>query len=221
VINDTTYKLDYTNEGGFNRTTRLLKNIMGLWIYQECKRAWDAADRVMSFDELEDSAAAAEPFTALIDPDDAGFLHPGNMPEKVCGFCRKTGQKVPGTKGQIVRCIMESLALKYRMALEGLEEITGHSLPVLHIVGGGCKNTMLSQFTADAISRPVVAGPVEATAIGNLTAQLIALGEVGSLSEGRKLIKESFSTVEYFPENYGKWDAAYEKFLGVVEKGRR
>ncbi|HEY5585081.1 MAG TPA: rhamnulokinase family protein [Ruminiclostridium sp.] len=215
VINDATYSLDYTNEGGFGRTVRLLKNIMGLWIYQECKRYWDKSGEVIGFDELEEGAAKSEPFMALINPDDSSFYSPGKMPEKIQEYCRKTRQKVPETKAQIVRCIMESLALKYRMTLEGLEKIVGYSLPVLHIVGGGCKNTMLSQFTANAIARPVIAGPVEATAVGNLMAQLIALGEVKNLSEGRGIIKNSFAAVEYIPSDCASWDAAYERFLNI------
>jgi sugar (pentulose or hexulose) kinase len=138
------------------------------------------------------------------------------MPEKVREFCSRTGQNVPETKPQIVRCIMESLALKYRMALEGLEEIVGYRIPVLHIVGGGCKNIMLSQFTANAISRPVITGPVEATAIGNLMTQLMALGEIKSLSEARGIIKKSFPTTKYLPTDNTDWDSAYEKFKKLL-----
>ena len=217
VINDLTYRLDYTNEGGYRRMVRLLKNIMGLWIYQECKRAWDKTGEVTSFDELEEGASKSQPFLAFIDPDDHSFYSPGNMPEKIRDFCRKTGQSVPETRPQLVRCIMESLALKYRMALEGLEEIVGYSLPVLHIVGGGCKNTMLSQFTANAINRPVITGPVEATAVGNLMIQLIAHGEVKDLSEGRKIIKDSFPAREFLPADSSGWDGAYERFLKIKE----
>ncbi len=216
VINDTTFQLNYTNEGGFNRRIRLLANIMGLWIYQECKRTWDKSGEILSFDQLEAGAANSEPFLAIIDPDDRTFLPPGNMPEKVREFCRRTGQKVPETKPEMVRCIMESLALKYRMALEGLEEIAGYPIPVLHIVGGGCKNGMLSQFTANAIARPVITGPVEATAIGNLISQLLALGEVKSLSDARSLIRNSFPTVEYLPSANTGWDLAYERFQKLV-----
>lgn len=218
VINDSTFRLNYTNEGGINRTIRLLKNIMGLWIYQECKRAWDKSGEVISFDGLEAGAAASEAFMAFIDPDDGSFFSPGKMPEKIQDYCRRTGQKIPGTKPQIVRCIMESLALKYRMALDGLERIVGYPLPVLHIVGGGCKNIMLSQFTANAISRPVIAGPVEATAVGNLVTQLLALGEVKNLGEGRTLVRNSFPSVEYAPADNAGWDAAYERFLSIISK---
>lgn len=217
VISDNTFNLNYTNEGGFNNTTRLLKNIMGLWIYQECKRAWDKEGEVLGFDELEQMAAQCESFASLIDPDNEMFYSPGNMPEKIKEFCRKTGQTVPQSKGAIVLCIMESLAMKYRMALEGLEDIVDYSIPVLHIVGGGCKNVMLCQFTANAIKRPVTAGPVEATAIGNLVCQLIALGAVSNLREARQVIKRSFPTMEYSPVESNKWDEAYAKFREVVK----
>ncbi|NJD01040.1 MAG: rhamnulokinase [Ruminiclostridium sp.] len=217
-INDSIFNLNYTNEGGYNKTTRLLKNIMGLWIYQECKRTWDKSGEAVSFDELEQGAANSEAFTSFIDPDDSSFFSPGKMPVKVQEYCRKTGQKIPETKPQIVRCIMESFAMTYRETLEGLEKVIGYTLPVLHIVGGGCKNTMLSQFTANAISRPVITGPVEATATGNLMAQLLALGEVKSLNEGRLIIRGSFPTAEYSPENKAGWDAAYERFLNVRKR---
>jgi len=218
VINDTTYSLNYTNEGGFNRTARLLKNIMGLWIYQECKRTWDKEGEVLGFDELERMAEQSEPFVCLIDPDNDLFYSPGHMPDKVREFCRKTGQKIPESKAGVVRCVMESLALKYRMAIEGLEQIVGYTIPVLHIVGGGCKNTMLSRFTANAIGRTVTTGPVEATAVGNLICQLIALGEVSGLKEAREVVKSSFPTREYVPEGNDGWEEAYDRFAKIVDR---
>lgn len=217
VINKYTFDMNYTNEGGFNRKTRLLKNIMGLWIYQECKRTWDMQGEVLSFDELEMRAEESEPFMALIDPDDSMFYYPGDMPSKIQEYCVKTRQKIPETKGQIVRCVMESLALKYRQTFEGLEKIAGSKLPVLHIVGGGSRNEMLSRFTANSIKRSVVAGPVEATAIGNLIVQLIALGELSGLEEGRAVVRRSFPTGEYEPEDAERWDCAYEMFLGIIK----
>jgi rhamnulokinase len=217
VINDPTFRLNYTNEGGFGRNTRLLKNIMGLWLYQECKKEWDRAGGNDSFDVLEAGAAVAAPFTALIDPDDISFLRPGHMTDKIREYCLKTGQKPPETKPETVRCILESLALKYRMAIEGLEEILGYRLTVLHIVGGGCKNTVLSQFTANAIGRPVFAGPIEATAVGNLITQLLALGEVRNLQEGRELVRRSFTVTEYLPTGTAQWDEAYGKFTRLKQ----
>lgn len=216
VINDASFKLNYTNEGGFGKKTRLLKNIMGLWLYQECKREWDKSGEPMTFDELEAGAIGAKPFAALIDPDDIGFLRPGHMTSKIKDYCVRTGQTPPETKPAVVRCILESLALKYRMTLGGLEDILGYKLPVLHIVGGGCKNTVLSQFTANAIGRPVIAGPVEATATGNLIAQLIALGELAGLKEGREIVRRSLPVVEYTPAVTAAWDDAYVKFLKLT-----
>lgn len=218
VINDNTYELNYTNEGGINRTTRLLKNIMGLWIYQECKRTWDKAGEGLSFDELEERAAASDPFVSLINPDEDMFMDPGHMPDKVRDYCSRTGQKVPETKAAIVRCIMESLALKYRYAVEGLERIVGYKLPVIHIVGGGCRNTMLCQFTANATGKQVIAGPVEATSVGNVMSQLIALKEIASLQDARMITRKSFPMVEYEPKDRSRWDDEYGRFLKLIGK---
>ena len=218
VINDKTYALNFTNEGGYGKTARLLKNIMGLWIYQECKRSWDKEGESLSFDRLEEDGMKSEPFAAFIDPDDESFLTPGNMPEKIREFCTRTGQKAPETKAAVVRCIMESLALKYRMTFEALEEVAGFRIPVLHVVGGGCKNAMLCRFTADAIGRPVIAGPIEATAIGNLVCQMLALGEIRSLDEARQMVKRSFPTMEYLPTDKDGWDDAYERFKTIFSK---
>lgn len=216
VINSETYNLNYTNEGGINGTTRLLKNIMGLWIYQECKREWDKAGEAVSHEELIHMAAQSEPFAALIDPDDDSFYSPGNMCEKIRSYCRNTMQRPPESKGAIVRCIMESLALKYKMALISLEQIIGYEIPVLHVVGGGSMNAMLNQFTANAIGKPVITGPVEATAVGNIGAQLIALGEVADIHQFRALVKKSFPTGEYEPADKEAWDWAYDLFITII-----
>lgn len=218
VINDDTYNLNYTNEGGFNNTVRLLKNIMGLWIYQECRRDWAKKGENFSYDELDRMVAEAEPFVAFIDPDSDLFYSPGQMPDKIVEYCSRTGQRVPENKAQILRCVIESLALKYRQALEGLEKVVGYKIPVLHVVGGGCKNVILSQFTANAIGRPVKAGPVEATSTGNLACQLIALGEVANLSQARAVVRESFPTKDYLPEDSERWEEAYSRFLKVACK---
>jgi len=217
VINDITYNVNYTNEGGVHGTTRLLKNIMGLWIYQECKREWDEEGRKLSFDELEEEASECPPFRSFIDPDNDLFFGQGNMPRKVCAFCRDTGQHVPEDKFSIVRCIMESLALKYRMVIEGLEKITGKKINVLHIVGGGCKNRMLNQFAANATGKTVITGPTEATAIGNLLCQLMGLGEIKNLREARELVLNSFETAVYQPKNTSAWQEAYERFKMYVK----
>lgn len=216
VINDTTLNLNYTNEGGMNRTVRLLKNIMGLWIYQECRRAWKKEGIQISYDEMDSLAEAARPFQAFIDVDDESFYSPGSMPEKVRNYCKKTGQHVPSDMGSIIRVVMESLALKYRNAVEGLEKITGRKVPALHIVGGGCKNTMLSQYTANLLKRPVTSGPVEATAIGNVMCQLIALREVDNLHQAREVVKRSFPIELYNPMDTELWDEAYARYLVTV-----
>jgi len=217
VINDTTMNLNYTNEGGINRTVRLLKNIMGLWIYQECRRAWKKEGIQVSYDEMDFQAGAALSFQAFIDVDDESFYTPGNMPHKVKAYCEKTGQRVPVDRGSIIKVVMESLALKYRSAVEGLGKITGRKVPVLHIVGGGCKNTILSQYTANVLKCPVTAGPVEATAIGNVMCQLIALKEVEDLKQAREVVKHSFPTEQYTPRNAGLWDEAYSQYLSILK----
>jgi rhamnulokinase len=199
---------NFTNEGGVNGTWRLSKNIMGLWLVQECHREWN-----MSYDELTKLAAEATPFLAVIDLDDASFLHPGNMPEKICAFCAKTQQAIPQTKGEIIRVTLESLALKYRFALERLETLTGKRLTPLHIIGGGTKNKLLNQLTANSTGRTVMTGPIEATAIGNILMQAIALGHIANLSEARAVVRKSFSPDIYQPEQRAGWDEAYEKLL--------
>ena len=205
--------LDYnfTNEGGVFGTWRLSKNIMGLWLVQECKREWN-----LSYDELTRLAAEATPFLAVIDPDDATFFHPGGMPEKIRAFCAKTKQFIPQTRGEIIRVALESLALKYRFVLERTEALSGKRLSPLHIIGGGTKNKLLNQFTANSIGRTVMAGPVEATAIGNILMQAITLGHLKDLSEARAVVRNSFSPEIYQPENVAGWDEAYAKLLNFA-----
>lgn len=216
IVDDKAAELDYSNEGGFNRTIRFLKNIMGLWIYQECRRHWNKEGRIMSFDELELGAQKAEPFRSFIDPDHDMFYHPGRMPEKVKDFCRMTNQPVPDGKPEIVRCIMESLAMKYKYVYEGLEEVTGRKIPDLHIVGGGCKNIMLSQFTANALGRTITTGPIEATATGNVIAQLIALGHIENMQEGREVVRKSFEIKQWYPQDTDKWKQKYEYYVNNI-----
>lgn len=216
IINEQTLNWNYTNEGGAEGNYRLLKNIMGLWIIQECKRTWDQQGTVYGFGDLVEMAKTCEPFKAFIDPDHDDFYPPGNMAQTVQNFCARTGQEVPQTKGEIVRCVYESLAMKYRWSMERLEEIQNKPLKALHIVGGGTKNQLLNQFTANAINRPVICGPTEATAIGNLMVQALALGEVANLHEIRQVVKESFPTVDYMPEDVEHWDDAYQRFLKIL-----
>ena len=212
-------KANYTNEGGINNTIRLLKNIMGLWLIQECKREWDRREDAVGFAELVKMAEKAPAFKAIIDVDDPCFLAPGDMPARIQEYCRKTGQAVPQGRGEISRVIYESLALRYRWAIERLEkDLLGKEIKVLNIVGGGSNNVMLNQMTADAINRPVVAGPSEATVIGNLMVQAMALGEVKDMKHLRKVVENSFPTQTYLPQgNTAAWDEAYAKLLKLLE----
>ena len=211
---------NYTNEGGVDGSIRLLKNIMGLWIIQECKREWDRRSDAVGFAELVEMAIGAPAFKAMIDVDDPCFLAPGDMPARIQEYCRKTGQAVPEGRGEISRVIYEGLALKYRWAIERLEQdMLKKPVKVLHIVGGGSKNVLLNRFTADAIQRPVVAGPGEGTVIGNLLVQAMALGEVADMAELRRVVEASFPTETYLPESDGKaWDEAYAKYLEMFAK---
>lgn len=218
VINELSAKYNFTNEGGVFGTIRILKNIMGLWIEQESRRQWTREGTKYTFDELSEMALASKPFRCFIDPDDQIFATAGNMPKRICDYCEKTGQYVPQNVGEIVRCIFESLSLKYRWTAEKLEELTGRKYPVINIVGGGTKEEMLSQFTADATHRKVCAGPVEATALGNIAMQCIASGEIKDMWEARRIIRNSTDIKEYMPnlENAVAWDEAYERFLKII-----
>jgi rhamnulokinase len=204
---------NYTNEGGVGGSFRFLKNVVGLWLVQECRRTWAQAGQPLTYDELVTLAAQAPPFGALVDPDDASFLEPGDMPSRIRAFCGRTAQPIPESKGALVRCVLESLALKYRWVLERLEALLGRRCRVLHIVGGGVQNRLLCQFTADAIGRPVVAGPVEATAVGNILVQAIARGHLTGLAEARELVRRSFELSTYQPESAAAWDEAYQRFV--------
>lgn len=212
IINEMSSQLAFTNEGGVSNKIRFLKNIMGLWLVQECKRQWNKEGDNCSFAELEKLAREAKPFVSFVDPDDDAFMTPGNMPEKIRAFCKKTNQPVPESKGEVIRCVLQSLALKYRKTVESLEQILGKELPVVHMVGGGIKDTLLCQFTANATGRKVIAGPVEATSIGNLMTQAMALGKINSLQEIRQVVKNSFETTEYLPEDIEQWNQAYGRF---------
>ncbi|MCX7711152.1 MAG: rhamnulokinase [Clostridia bacterium] len=216
VINEKSSTLGFTNEGGVGNKITLLKNIMGLWLVQECKRQWEKEGEKVSFAELENMAHEAEPFASFIDPDDHSFISPGNMPERIREYCSKTNQKVPASRGEIVRCIAQSLALKYRMTVENLEQLLGKKLPVVHMVGGGIKDRMLCQFTANATARNVVAGPVEATSIGNLMVQAMALGKVKDLKEIRSTVAASFPTENFKPTDTASWNDAYNRFKNII-----
>jgi rhamnulokinase len=210
---------NFTNEGGFGGTTRFLKNVMGLWLLQECRRTWAREGRDYSYEELTRLAEAVPVAGSLLDPDHPSFLPPGDMPGRIRRFCRKTGQSLPEEPGSVVRCVLESLALKYRWALERAEEITGRRAEVIHVVGGGVQNTLLCQLTADATRRPVRAGPVEATALGNLMVQAYARGYLGSLEEIRAAVRSSSVEVhDYQPTGCAdEWDEAYERLRRVMD----
>lgn len=210
--------LGFSNEGGMGGTARTLKNIMGLWLIQECKRDWDQAGKGHSFAELVELAAEVPAFQSFINPDDLLFLPPGGMPERVRSYCRETGQRVPETQGEITRCIYESLAMQYRLTLARLETLTGNHYDRLNMMGGGIQNKLLCQMTASAIGRPVWAGPVEASSLGNVAAQLIALGEVADIAEARLLIKRSYPVDTYVPEQAEQWEAAFATYLKVTKQ---
>jgi rhamnulokinase len=213
-----TLEYDLTNEGGLDGTYRLLKNIMGLWLVQRCKRSFDAKGRVRSYAELEALAAKAKPLRSLINPNDSRFLNPPDMPKAIQAFCRETGQPVPRTEGEILRCARESLALMYRGVLGALEELTGNRIEVIHIVGGGSKDDLLNQMTADTCQRPVITGPVEATAMGNLLTQVRADGELKSLAEMREVVRRSSEVREFKPEREAGWPEAAGRFGELIGK---
>ena len=204
---------NFTNEAGFAGTTRFLKNIVGLWLLQECRRTWAREGHDYNYGTLASQAEHAEPFRSLINPNDPRFLKPDEMPEKIAAYCRETGQPTPETPGQFTRCIYESLALLYRRTLDEITSVTGRPIARLHIVGGGSQSTLLNQFAANATGRTVLAGPVEATALGNVLIQAIALGHLGSLAELRETVAASFSIAEYPPEEAGQWQEAFARFI--------
>ena len=217
VITEKSAFYDFTNEGGVNNSIRVLRNVMGLWLAQESRRQWEREGEKISFDEMADAALKSAPCKSLINVDLPEFIAPGNMPERIREVCGRTGQPVPQTKGEVIRCIFDSLALKYKRTFRQINELQGVNAPYINIVGGGTKETLLCQFTADACGVPVYAGPVEATAIGNIAVQMMALGEISGLGEAREIIAGSFDTAKYEPENTGLWDDAevrYEKLIG-------
>jgi rhamnulokinase len=226
-----------TNEAGVAGSVRLLRNVMGLWLVQECRRAWSRAGREWSYEELLAMAEAAPPLGPLVDPDDERFLRPGDLPATIAAACRESGQnfgqdfgqsfgqEAAADPGRLVRCVLESLALRYRWAIDRLEAATGARIEVVHVVGGGARNRLLCQMTADATGRPVVAGPIEAAAAGNLLIQAQTLGLVGSLAEGRELVRRSFHPARYEPRRAepwrGAWQEAWGRFQSLLDEQRR
>jgi rhamnulokinase len=223
IVTDDSCRLNFTNEGGVDGRWRVLKNVMGLWLVQECRRTWgSAASGVPSYKVLEKTASEAPPFKSLIDPDSPMFLSPADMPAAITEFCKRTGQKPPEGKGAVIRCVLESLALKYRLVLDQVNTLSkNRKVRRIHIVGGGSLNTLLCQLTSDATGLPVSAGPVEATAAGNLLVQAISMGSIKNLGMLRDTVRRSFEIQIYTPcENRAVWDDAYRRFAAIL-KGRK
>lgn len=216
IITEAAYRANVTNEGGPYDTFRYLKNVMGLWLAQQSRATWRAQGTDYTYDELSRLAEAAEPFRSLIDPDAIEFLPPGDMPERIREFCRATDQPVPETTGQVMRAIYESLALKYHWALQRMVATSGKRVDVMHVIGGGSRSAVLCQMTANAIGRPVVAGPAEATALGNGIVQLITLGKLESLVDARHVVARSVETHRYEPQQQEEWDDIYARFEHLI-----
>jgi rhamnulokinase len=217
VITPEALRLNFTNEGGVNGTTRLLKNVMGLWMLQCCRQSWTAQGRHYDYRELAELASRETPFRHLVDPDDESFLRPSDMPTAINGFCRRTHQPIPQAPGAYVRTILESLAFKYRMVLRNLEQVSGRPIEQIRIIGGGSKNRLLNQLTADATGRRVLAGPAEATALGNVAIQILATGGATSLQEVRAIVDRSFPTEIFEPLETDKWEQQAERFEQYCE----
>ena len=216
IISEQTRQLNFTNEGGAEGTTRFLKNIMGMWLIQEVQRIWEAEGTKYSWPEMVELARQSEPFKFLINPDDSMFLNPRDMTQAVRDYCYQTAQGTPQSHGETIRCIYDSLALKYRFTLEQIRTVSNQPIEVIHIIGGGANNHFLNQITADATGLMVIAGPTEATAIGNILIQAKALGYVGSLNEIRQIVANSFGLVKFSPSHELDWEAAYNRYLDIT-----
>ena len=217
VITEETFKSSYTNEGAYGYNIKFLTNIMGLWLIQESRRAWAKQGKELSFNDLEQEARKCEPFKCFIDPDYHEFAKPGNLPKRIQEYCERTNQYVPQTVGEIVRCIYESLALKYCHAFTNLKNITKKDFKSIHIVGGGTKDPFLCQMTSNACDVLVTAGPIEATALGNIAVQFMALGEIKGIKEARKIIKDSADVKAYTPCDTDAWKNAYNKYIEIIK----
>jgi rhamnulokinase len=216
IVNQKALEYNITNEGGYGGTIRFCRNVVGLWLVQQCRRTWALQGEEHSYQELTTMAAEAPRLQSIVDPDRDEFVKPGDMPSRIRAYSRRTGQPVPQTKGEVVRCALEGIALKYRWIIEHVEEVLGHRLDPIHIVGGGTQNQLLSQLAADAIGRQVITGPIEATAIGNVMVQAIAMGYLGSLAEGRELVRNSFPVLTFEPRDRAAWDDAYGRLLKLM-----
>ncbi len=218
IINKASKKLNVTNEGGYDYTTAFLKNICGLWLIQESRRQWIREGKEYSYAELEKLALECEPFKCFIDPDAPEFAPMGNLPRRVKEYCEKTGQYVPQTVGEIIRCIYESLALKYRYTFDGIKECTGKDYDRIHVMGGGTKDKLLLQMTAQSCNVKVFGGPIEATALGNVAIQLMSTGVIKDIKEARKIIAKGENLKLYEPEDNGVWEKAYQDFKNIINK---
>ena len=218
IINDKVYDLNFTNEGGVEGTTRLLRNLPGLWFEQELLREWIGKGANVDHEDLQTMASVTKPFMSLIDPWDASFLAPGEMTPRIVQFCRTTGQHEPISMGEHIRCVYDSLAVLYRHALQELESITGKHYDIIHVIGGGSRNRMVNQFTADATGRTVIAGPVEATALGNAIMQLRGIGMLNDVWEARRVLDETLALNVYHPKSGADWDTAYTRFTDLLHQ---
>jgi rhamnulokinase len=220
VITPLARDLNFTNEGGVCGTTRLLKNIAGLWLLQSCRRAWASAGHEFTYEDLVTEASEIPMFTSLIDPDDSTFLNPADMPTAIADYCRRTSQPVPSRPTEFARTILDSLAFKYRAVLNSVEELTGTSFDEIRVIGGGSKNRVLNQLTADATGRTVTAGPTEAAALGNIAMQMLATGAVSTLAEARQTIDRSFPVERFEPRAADLWDAHDDRFRDYIRYAR-
>jgi rhamnulokinase len=218
LINEDALTSNFTNEGGVCDTIRFLKNCAGLWLVQECRRQWAREGEDLSYSQLTELAAAEPAFKYVVDPDDPGFISPGDMPARIVEFCCRTGQEAPATKGAIVRCALDSVALKYRYVLERLEQMLGRRLDPIHMMGGGTQNRLLCRLTADVTGRTVLAGPIEATAIGNILMQAIATGEIASLAQGREIVRSSFPLETYQPQRQERMETIWPLFTRLCNR---
>jgi rhamnulokinase len=221
VITDETQTRNITNEGGYAGTIRLLRNVAGLWVLQSCRRDWQAHGQAYTYPELVELARAARPLRGIVNPDAPDFLDGQDTPARIQRYCAATGSPVPESPGEIVRCVLDSLALSYRAVVDDLQDVTGHTIPSVNIVGGGSNNALLSQQTADATGLPVHCGPVEATALGNAATQLVALGEIDGLAQIREVVAASSPMTTYQPQGGDAWDDAYQHLKGLLRRDRQ
>jgi len=216
VVTNEAYQWGFTNEGTIEQTYRLQKNNMGLWLLQQCKKEWERGGAFISYEEESVLLKQARPFQSFIDPDHEMFFNPNRMTEAIQEFCQQTKQMIPTTKGEFIRCIIESLSLKYRWVIDRLEYLTEKEVPSIHMAGGGIQNKWLCQFTANATRKPVKTGPIEASSIGNALSQLIAIGDIENMIEAKEVSSRSFHTTDYSPMDLSTWEQAYHRFIKYI-----